>query len=159
MRLRSQPAVPSRTEGGREELLARLRTLSLEQLRAEKQERAAALGQLDRHTAQKLALRREMERVQERMTLKHKNTSRWVKHALKQHKSNAGLQQAIAEQLARGEELRRKQNDARPGAASDEEDREPRPEEPPSPTAVAGKAAGEPKMTPKMKRKRHEISI
>ena len=42
------------------------------------------------------------------MTLKHKNTSRWVKHALTQ-KNNKGLQQAVSEQLARGEELRRKQ--------------------------------------------------
>ena len=30
------------------------------------------------------------------MTLKHKNTSRWVKHALTQ-KNNKGLQQAVAE--------------------------------------------------------------
>ena len=65
------------------------------------QEREAALGELDRHTAQKLALKREVERVQERMTLKHKNTSRWVKHALTQSKNNKGLQQAISEQLAR----------------------------------------------------------
>ena len=60
---------------------------------------------LTRHTAQKLALKREVERVQERMTLKHKNTSRWVKHALTQ-KNNKGLQQAVAEQLARGKQLR-----------------------------------------------------
>ena len=31
--------------------------------------------------------------MQERMTLKHKNTSRWVKHALTQ-KNNKGLRQA-----------------------------------------------------------------
>ena len=49
--------------------------------RAKQAEREAAMGELDRHTAQKLALKREVERVQERMTLKHKNTSRWVKHA------------------------------------------------------------------------------
>ena len=91
--------------------------------KARQEEREAALGSLDRHTAQKLALKREMERVQERMTLKHKNTSRWVKHALKQ-KNNAGLQQAVSEQLARGEELRRKQNDIGPaaGAGSDSDD-------------------------------------
>ena len=60
---------------------ASAQNLALISHRSPQEERAAALGQLDRHTAQKLALRREMERVQERMTLKHKNTSRWVKHA------------------------------------------------------------------------------
>ena len=35
--------------------------------RAKQAEREAALGELDRHTAQKLALKREVERVQERM--------------------------------------------------------------------------------------------
>ena len=43
---------------------------------------------LDRSTAQKLALRQEVQRVQERMTLKHKNTSRWAKKALKQQQKN-----------------------------------------------------------------------
>ena len=62
-----------------------------------------------------------MERVQERMTLKHKNTSRWVKHALTQ-KNNKGLQQAVSEQLARGEELRRKQNDISIPRGSSEDD-------------------------------------
>ena len=55
------------------------------------------------------------------MTLKHKNTSRWVKHALTQ-KNNKGLQQAVSEQLARGEELRRKQNDIDIPRGSSEED-------------------------------------
>ena len=35
--------------------------------RAKQAEREAALGELDRHTAQKLALKREVERVQERV--------------------------------------------------------------------------------------------
>ena len=85
----------------------------------------AHLGTYDKQTAQKLQLQREVERVRERMTLRHKNSSRWAKKALKQQKTNPALRQAVAEQLARGEELRKKQNDSRKeGADSEEEESE-----------------------------------
>ena len=51
-------------------------------------EAESQLGALDKQTAQKLLLRREVERVRERMTLKHKSTSRWAKRALKQQQKN-----------------------------------------------------------------------
>ena len=81
------------------------------------------MGALDKQVAQRLALRREVERVRERMTLKHRNTSRWAKHALKHQKHNEGLRTAVTEQLQRGEELRRKQLDAkRPEGDTDSEE-------------------------------------
>ena len=45
-----------------------------------------------------------------------------TRHALKQQKHSTGLQQAITEQLARGEELRRKQHDMDATGGSDVED-------------------------------------
>lgn len=43
------------------------------------------------------------------MRLRHKNTSRWAKHALKQQKHNPALKHAVQEQISIGEELRKKQ--------------------------------------------------
>jgi hypothetical protein len=49
-------------------------------------------------------------RAQERLTLKHKNTSKWARRALKRGVGvmDAGTKAAIAEQLQMGEQLRRK---------------------------------------------------
>ena len=53
--------------------------------------------------------RREYLRAQERMLLKHKNTSRWAKRAIKKGLAHLpGTKEAIAEQLRIGQELRRK---------------------------------------------------
>ena len=63
------------------------------------------------------------DRARERLTLKHKNTSRWVKHMLdRAHGDDAdeGTRKAITEQLKLGEALRRKMNDVE--ARSDGED-------------------------------------
>ena len=53
--------------------------------------------------------RREYLRAQERMLLKHKNTSRWAKRAIRKGLAHLpGTKEAIAEQLRIGQELRRK---------------------------------------------------
>ena len=53
--------------------------------------------------------RREYLRAQERMLLKHKNTSRWAKRAIKKGLAHLpGTKEAIAEQLRIGQELKRK---------------------------------------------------
>ncbi|KAI9267806.1 small-subunit processome [Sporodiniella umbellata] len=49
-----------------------------------------------------------MDRAEERMTLKHKNTSQWAKRALARGTQDEGTREAIMEQLRRGEELRKK---------------------------------------------------
>ena len=48
--------------------------------------------------------------LQERLTLKHKNTSRWARRALKRGANimDEGTKAAVAEQLRLGQELRRK---------------------------------------------------
>ena len=48
--------------------------------------------------------------------------SRWAKHALKQQKHNPALAQAVQEQVAKGEELRRKQMDAEAAGSDDDSD-------------------------------------
>jgi U3 small nucleolar RNA-associated protein 14 len=69
--------------------------------------------------AAELEAQRAEKRVEERMTLRHKNTSSWVKHALKAHgdvnQRKAG-QQAVSEQLRIAAQLRKK------ATAADEED-------------------------------------
>jgi U3 small nucleolar RNA-associated protein 14 len=59
-----------------------------------------------------------MGRAEERMSLKHKNTSKWAKRALARGTQDEGTRDAIMEQLRRGEELRRRID----GDASEEED-------------------------------------
>ncbi|CAG9464190.1 unnamed protein product [Pedinophyceae sp. YPF-701] len=51
--------------------------------------------------------RREMERIKERLTLRHRNTSKWAKRALRKG-LDPGTKAAVQEQLRLGEELRRK---------------------------------------------------
>ncbi|RIA97330.1 small-subunit processome [Glomus cerebriforme] len=75
------------------------------------------LAELDPKLAREEQLRLERARAQERMTLKHKNTSKWAKQALKHGRHDLEGRQAIAEQLQRHEELKRKIHDL----GSDEE--------------------------------------
>ncbi|CAG8467183.1 1318_t:CDS:2 [Acaulospora colombiana] len=75
------------------------------------------LIELDPEAARKEKIRLETSRAQERMTLKHKNTSKWAKQALKHSNHDQESRQAIAEQLQRHEELKRKIHDL----GSDEE--------------------------------------
>lgn len=49
-----------------------------------------------------------LSRAEERMSLKHKNTSKWAKRALARGAQDEGTRDAIMEQLRRGEELRRR---------------------------------------------------
>lgn len=49
-----------------------------------------------------------MNRAEERMSLKHKNTSKWAKRALARGTQDEGTRDAIMEQLRRGEDLRRR---------------------------------------------------
>ncbi|KAL7545686.1 hypothetical protein ACHAWF_009036 [Thalassiosira exigua] len=53
--------------------------------------------------------REEMERMEERMTLAHKNTSKWARRMLRRGKHmGVDERKALSLQIARGEELRRK---------------------------------------------------
>ncbi|KAK9806336.1 hypothetical protein WJX72_010623 [[Myrmecia] bisecta] len=65
----------------------------------------------------------EFKRAQERLTLKHKNTSKWARRALKRgiDVMDEGTKAAVTEQLRLGEELRRKVDKADDGSESDSE--------------------------------------
>jgi len=53
--------------------------------------------------------REEMDRMKERMTLAHKNTSKWARHMLRRGaKMDIEERRALSLQIAKGEELRRK---------------------------------------------------
>mmetsp|Transcript_37964 Transcript_37964/g.96008 ORF Transcript_37964/g.96008 Transcript_37964/m.96008 type:complete len:1095 (-) Transcript_37964:202-3486(-) len=62
----------------------------------------------------------EFERAKERLTLKHRNTSRWARRALKRGATiiDPGTKAAVAEQLAMGEALRKRIEGKRPGGGS-----------------------------------------
>ncbi|KAI8379757.1 Utp14 protein-domain-containing protein [Radiomyces spectabilis] len=69
---------------------------------------ANQLSNVDHEMSHEDQLKAAMDRAEERMTLKHKNTSKWAKRALARGQQDEGTREAIMEQLRRGEELRRK---------------------------------------------------
>ncbi|GAX27924.1 U3 small nucleolar RNA-associated protein 14 [Fistulifera solaris] len=65
----------------------------------------------------------EMERMKERMTLAHKNTSKWAKHILKRGKNvDLDTRKALSAQLRRGDDLLKKMKTSRNGDDSDDSD-------------------------------------
>lgn len=62
----------------------------------------------------------EFQRAKERITLKHKNTSRWARRALKRgiNLADEGTKDALYEQMRLGRELREKATTMRDDAAS-----------------------------------------
>lgn len=90
---------------------------SQDKKQAEKQRKQ--LRELDPELADQLDQEMAEKRAEERMTLKHTNTSKWVKRQLKRGTlADNDTRGAISEQLRRGEELRRKVH----AADSDDED-------------------------------------
>eukprot|EP00189_Rhodosorus_marinus_P014141 CAMPEP_0184746704 /NCGR_PEP_ID=MMETSP0315-20130426/9226_1 /TAXON_ID=101924 /ORGANISM="Rhodosorus marinus, Strain UTEX LB 2760" /LENGTH=842 /DNA_ID=CAMNT_0027219399 /DNA_START=93 /DNA_END=2622 /DNA_ORIENTATION=- len=86
--------------------------------RAHKKERMKHEEQAEKHRAEndddyatERAIERERERAEERMSLRHKNTSKWIKRQIIRGtgKFDLGSRQAIAEQLDVGEKLKKKQ--------------------------------------------------
>ena len=67
---------------------------------------------------QELKEKEEIERIEERMTLAHKNTSKWAKRVLKRGKNvDVDTRRALSAQLKRGDDLLKKMK-----ATSDDED-------------------------------------
>ena len=63
----------------------------------------------DEELAQELKEKEEVARIQERMTLAHKNTSKWAKRILKRGKNvDTDTRRALSAQLKRGDDLRKK---------------------------------------------------
>lgn len=63
----------------------------------------------------------EFDRMKERMTLAHKNTSKWAKRILRRGKNvDVDTRKALSAQLKRGDDLRKKMNQAGYGSDSDD---------------------------------------
>lgn len=82
-------------------------------------------GQVDEEATVEDQMQAALERAEERMTLKHKNTSQWAKRAIARGQHDEGTRDAILEQLQRGQDLRRKiEGDAVEESDSDYSDEE-----------------------------------
>ncbi|KAL3929544.1 MAG: hypothetical protein SGBAC_012162 [Bacillariaceae sp.] len=86
-----------------------------------------AAMQEDKNLASEMKQKEEVSRIQERMTLAHKNTSKWAKRLLKRGKNvDVETRKALSAQLKRGDDLRRKiidnEEQCASDGASDEED-------------------------------------
>eukprot|EP00658_Telonema_sp_P-2_P078018 TRINITY_DN7212_c0_g1_i1.p1 TRINITY_DN7212_c0_g1~~TRINITY_DN7212_c0_g1_i1.p1 ORF type:complete len:674 (-),score=239.49 TRINITY_DN7212_c0_g1_i1:93-2114(-) len=79
----------------------------------------------DPEAAKEYRAQKHREYAEERMTLKHKNTSKWAKHALRRGtKADEGTKSALQEQLRKGQELRRKMEGESDEDDSSDEDHE-----------------------------------
>ena len=95
--------------------------------KARQELQAAGIGhEVDHDMDADEQMKAAMSRAEERMSLKHKNTSQWAKRALARGQQDEGTREAILEQLKRGEELRKKVQGVDSGSdsdySSDEED-------------------------------------
>ncbi|KNC76954.1 hypothetical protein SARC_10568 [Sphaeroforma arctica JP610] len=86
---------------------------------AKKKAGANDLMQADMVLSQEEQLKAERERAQERMTLRHKNTSKWAKNLLRRNTMDPTAKAQLEEQLRRGNELRKKINDDSDGDSVD----------------------------------------
>ncbi|KAG1338720.1 putative U3 small nucleolar RNA-associated protein 14 [Cocos nucifera] len=83
---------------------------------------ASAEMQMDPEAAKDYAMKQEFKRAEERMTLKHKNNSKWAKRILQRglKVQDEGTRAAIAEQLHKHELLTRKVNSMKDTSSSDD---------------------------------------
>ncbi|KAL6902063.1 hypothetical protein ACP4OV_004939 [Aristida adscensionis] len=92
-------------------------------LKKDKLKAASADLEADPESVKEFARKQEFKRAEERMTLKHKNTSKWAKRILKRGLSiqDEGTRAAIAAQLQQNTLLTRKMNSMKADSSSSEE--------------------------------------
>ena len=79
----------------------------------------------DPDIVKELEEKEEIERMKERMTLAHKNTSKWAKRVLKRGKNvDIDTRRALSAQLKRGDDLRKKMNATRDDDEEDDDENE-----------------------------------
>ncbi|CAL5437272.1 unnamed protein product [Camellia sinensis] len=95
------------------------RVLNKDRLKA-----AAAEMEMNPEAAKELAMKQEFKRAEERMTLKHKNSSKWAKRILERGLSvqDEGTRAAISEQLHQHALLTRKMNSMKDSSDDDDGD-------------------------------------
>ncbi|KAM7521464.1 hypothetical protein LguiA_011366 [Lonicera macranthoides] len=84
---------------------------------------AAAEIEMDPEAAKELAMKQEFKRAEERLTLKHRNSSKWARRIIKRGLSlqDDGTRAAISEQLHEHELLKRKMNSMKEGSSSSDD--------------------------------------
>nr|GLL43488.1 uncharacterized protein C57A7.06-like isoform X1 [Ipomoea trifida] len=84
--------------------------------------KATTFAETDPEAAKEMAMKQEFKRAEERMTLKHKNKSKWAQRILKRglDVQDEGTRAALAEQLNQHALLTRKMNSMKEGNSSDE---------------------------------------
>ncbi|KAI8887091.1 small-subunit processome [Backusella circina FSU 941] len=88
--------------------LKKIKSKSYRKLQRKEKDKLTQLTSVDHEMDSNDKLEAAMSRAEERMSLKHKNTSKWAKRALARGAQDEGTREAIMEQLRRGEELRRR---------------------------------------------------
>ncbi|PNW76852.1 hypothetical protein CHLRE_11g478966v5 [Chlamydomonas reinhardtii] len=85
---------------------------------------AAGDGDAEAAAARAAAIEAEFQRAKERLTQRHRNTSRWARRALKRGKLEVdpGTKAALAEQIQLGQQLKRKIEGRRGSGSEDEGD-------------------------------------
>ncbi|CAN1353228.1 U3 small nucleolar RNA-associated protein 14 [Linum perenne] len=78
--------------------------------------------QMDPEAAEELAMKQEFKRAEERLTLRHKNKSKWARRVLERglDAQDEGTRAAMAEQLSRHNLLTRKMNSMNESSSSDD---------------------------------------
>ncbi|KAL0360031.1 UNVERIFIED_CONTAM: putative protein C57A7.06 [Sesamum radiatum] len=91
-------------------------------LKKERRKTAEAALQMDPEAAKEHAMKQEFKRAEERMTLKHKNSSRWAKRILQRglQVQDEATREAFGEQLSRHAALTRKINSVKESSSSDD---------------------------------------
>ncbi|XAR63909.1 hypothetical protein NMG60_11024059 [Bertholletia excelsa] len=93
-------------------------------LKKDRLKAVAAEMDMNPKAAKELAMKQEYKRAEERLTLKHKNSSKWAKQILKRglNVQDYGTRAAIAEQLHQHSLLTRKMNSMKDSSSSDVDD-------------------------------------
>jgi U3 small nucleolar RNA-associated protein 14 len=92
-----------------------------QRLRQKEADLEAEVGE-DADLARELEEKEEVDRMQERMTLAHKNTSKWAKRILKRGKNvDVDTRKALSAQLQRGDDLMGRMKTTRAGADDDDD--------------------------------------
>ncbi|KAJ6815061.1 uncharacterized protein M6B38_134695 [Iris pallida] len=91
-------------------------------LKKDKRKVASVEAEMDPEAVKEDAMKQEFKRAEERMTLKHKNSSKWAKRVLKRglQAQDEGTRAAISDQLQQHALLTRKMSSMKDGSSSDE---------------------------------------
>ncbi|KAL3845670.1 hypothetical protein ACJIZ3_003073 [Penstemon smallii] len=91
-------------------------------MKKDRKKSAEAAVHFDPEAAKELAMKQEFKRAEERMTLKHKNSSKWAKRILERglKAQDEGTREAFGEQLNQHAALTRKMNSVKESSSSDE---------------------------------------